>query len=59
MPRQALPNNITVPVTAELRNFIEREAERAQRSLAAQVRYLIIRALQEHQQEEPRRKSAA
>jgi hypothetical protein len=57
MPRQSLPNNITVPVTAELRNFVEREAERAERSLAAQVRFLLTRAMQEQAQQP--RKSAA
>lgn len=47
--RRPCEDNLSVPVGTELRKFIETEAEREERSLSAQVRYLLIQAMQARQ----------
>jgi hypothetical protein len=45
---------VTVPMPAELRAFIEREAERQDRTVAGQIRHLVAEAARqsENQQEQ-------
>lgn len=45
-------NQISVPVDPALREFVEREAEREDRSLAAQVRHVLAEAARKAQAKE-------
>jgi hypothetical protein len=51
--------NLSISIDEELRSFVEREAEKSDRSMAAQARVYLTQAMQAKQAEQQPRKSAA
>jgi len=46
------PNQVSVPLDPELRAFVERAAEREDRSIAGQIRHLVAEAARRSEMQE-------